>query len=225
MISRGVAAGASIPYQIGTSKFWRPASAAVGMSGEDGIALLLWDDLGLRPTVAIDGMVVTAAILVVVFLRARRPAIPLGVCLVALAAGLAVGETHAVQSLDSNRDQWRDFDWIDRTVGRDARVVALWATRENRYRGIEGLWADEFFNRSVRDVASADGQLPDGIPVETIAIGPGGCLRTAFPSHPRYAVLETRRRLTAPVVAVSPSGRSVLYRLEPKDACFAHFAR
>jgi hypothetical protein len=203
-------------------------AAAVGMSGEDGIALLLWDDLGLRPTVAIDGMVVTAAILVVVFLRARRPAIPLGVCLVALAAGLAVGETHAVQSLDSNRDQWRDFDWIDRTVGRDARVVALWATRENRYRGIEGLWADEFFNRSVRDVASANGPLPDGMPVEELRIRANGCLAATFPWRPQYAVVEAGRPLAATVVRVSPSRRAVLYRLAGRpDApgCFARLRR
>ena len=32
--------------------------------------------------------------------------------------------------------QWRDFGWIGRT---DARVVALWATRQSHYSGVEGL--------------------------------------------------------------------------------------
>jgi hypothetical protein len=203
-------------------------AGAVGMSGEDGIALLLWDDLGLRPTVAIDGMVVMAAILVVVFLRVRRPAIPLGVCVVALAAGLVAGEIHAVHSLASNRDQWRDFDWIDRAVGRDARVVALWATRENRYRGIEGLWADEFFNRSVRDVASENGPLPDGLPVEELRIRASGCLEATLPWRPQYAVVEAGRPLAAPVVRTSPSRRAILYRLPARSAvpgCFARLRR
>jgi len=200
-------------------------AAAVGMSGEDGIALLLWDDLGLRPTVAIDGMVLVAAALVVVFLWAKRPAIPLGVCLVALAAGLVAGELHAIDSLDSNRGQWRDFAWIDRSVGPDARVLALWATRENRYAGIEGLWSDEFFNRSVRDVASENGPLPDGLPVEELRIRSNGCLAATLSSRPEYAVVEAGSPLAATVVRVSPSKRAVLYRLAARPAASGCFAR
>ena len=189
-------------------------------------ALLLWDDLGLRPTVAIDGMVLVAAALVVVFLWAKRPAIPLGVCLVALAAGLVAGELHAIDSLDSNRGQWRDFAWIDRSVGPDARVLALWATRENRYAGIEGLWSDEFFNRSVRDVASENGPLPDGLPVEELRIRANGCLAATLSGRrPEYAVVEAGRPLAATVVRVSPSKRAVLYRLAARPAASGCFAR
>jgi hypothetical protein len=200
-------------------------AAAVGMSGEDGLALLVWQDLRLRPTVAIDGMVLAAAILVAVFLWSRRPAVPLGLCLAALAVTLVAGEVHAVHSLDSHREEWRDFDWIDRAVGPDARVVALWATRKNTYSGIEGLWADEFFNRSVRDVASANGPLPDGLPIEVLTIDADGCLRATFPWRPQYAVLEAGRRLAAPVLRTSPSKRATLYRLEPHDRCLAHRRR
>jgi hypothetical protein len=203
-------------------------AAAVGMSGEDGIALLLWEDTKIRQTVAIDGMVLVAAILVAVFLRARRPVIPLVVCLVALAATTGAGESHAVDSLTFHRDEWRDFSWIDRAVGPDARVVALWATRKTTYSGIEGLWADEFFNRSVRDVASANGPLPDGLPVENMRIRPNGCLEAAFPWSPQYAVVEKAHPLTAPVVRVSPSKRAILYRLDAGASdhrCFARLRR
>jgi hypothetical protein len=58
-----------------------------------------------------------------------------------------------------------------------------------------------------------------------MTIGPRGCLRAKVLSHPYYAVLETRHPLTAPVVADSPSGRSVLYRLRPSDGCLARLAR
>jgi hypothetical protein len=199
-------------------------AAAVGMSGEDGIALLVWEDMKLRQTRALDGMVVVAAILVAVFLRARRPAIPLGVCLVALAAALAAGESHAVDSMSFYPGQWRDFGWIDRTVGPDGRVVALWTTTQSHYVGTEGLWSDEFFSRSVRDVASASGPLPDGMPAEPMKIRANGCLEAAFPWTPQYAVVEVGRPLTAPVVRVSPSKRAVLYRLDARASdrrCFA----
>ena len=197
---------------------------AVGMSGEDGIALLPWEYMNVRPTLAIDGMMVVAAISAAIFLSARRPTIPIGVCLAALAAASAAGHYHAVESLVGYRDQWRDVNWIDRAVGHDSRVVALWATTKTQYRPVEGLWADEFFNRSVRDVASANGPLPDGLPVEELKIRADGCLAAAFRPRPQYAVLEAGRPLAAPVVGVSPSRRVVLYRLDGRatDRCFAH---
>jgi hypothetical protein len=160
----------------------------------------------------------------------RRPAVLTGVCLIALAGGVVAGEHHAVDSLAFSRQDWRDYGWIDRAVGADARVVALWATTKTGPQAsrIQGLWADEFFNRSVRDVASADGPLPDGLPVVALRIQSDGCLEAAFPQSPQFAVVETTRPLAAPVIAVSPSKRAVLYRLSPRSSshgCFTHLQR
>ncbi|MDX6487055.1 MAG: hypothetical protein QOF43_2208, partial [Gaiellaceae bacterium] len=126
----------------------------------------------------------------------------------------------------ADRTMWRDAGWIDRAVGPDARVVALWATTSSndQFPRIAGLWADEFFNRSVRDVASADGPLPDGLPAKELRIRPNGCLQAVFPWAPQYAVVETTRPLTAAVVRASPSKRAVLYRLGAQASdprCFA----
>ena len=194
-----------------------PAQAVV-TSGEDGIALLLWADMKISPTVAIAGMALVAAIAAALFLRSRRPPVLLGVCVAALAAATVAGEVHAVHSVAIHRADWRDYGWIDRAVGPDAQVVALWATTNTGPQAarIEGLWADEFFNRSVRVVASADGPLPDGLPVKELRIRSDGCLEAAFPASRQYAVVETVRPLAAPVVQVSPSKRAVLYRLIPQ---------
>jgi dolichyl-phosphate-mannose-protein mannosyltransferase len=194
---------------------------AVDVSGEDGVALIPWVDMKIRPSFAIAAMVAAAAVAAVVFLRSRRPAILIGICVAALAAATAAAEVHAVDAL-AFRAPWRDFGWIDRAVGPDARVVALWAApSQNEYWRIEGLWSDEFYNRSVRGVASADGPLPDGLPVEELTIRPDGCLEGALRSRPEYAVVATARRLTAPVVRVSPSRRAILYRLGSDGRCLA----
>ena len=172
-------------------------------------------------------MVLVATAAAVVFFTARSWKAPVAVCLVALVSGIVLGERHAIDSLHTGSASWRDDGWIDRTVGSSANVVALWATTRSDSQALRigGLWADEFFNRSVRDVASGDGELGDGIPVETMTFGARRCLRTAVPSRPHYAVIETKHPLTGPVVAVSPSGRSALYRLERSDGCVARLAR
>jgi hypothetical protein len=199
---------------------------AVKTSGEDGIALEWWNDAFDRPRAAILGMVAVAAVAAAVFLVSRRRMLILGVCVAAMAATFVGAEVHAVRAATDFRDEWRDRGWIDDAVGADAAVVALWtrpSTGADVYRQIQGLWADEFFNRSVRDVAST-GALPDGLPFEALTIGSNGCVHAAFPSPPQYAVVESARPLVAPVVRVSPSGRATLYRLGAgaSAACLVH---
>jgi Dolichyl-phosphate-mannose-protein mannosyltransferase len=199
---------------------------ALGSSGEDGLALVWWEDRGTPPRHAIAEMVLVAAVAAAVFLLSRRPWVMIGICLAALAVALVAGERHAARAVRAARATWRDAGWIDRAVGPEARVVALWGTTtaDLQYSRIEGLWADEFFNRSVRDVASANGPLPDGLPVEKLKIRADGCLDAALPWTPQYAVVEAERPLTAPVVRISPSKRAILYRLDARASdqrCFA----
>lgn len=205
-----------------------PLAAVGASSGEDGLALVFWEDRGVPPRIAITEMVLVAAGAAAVFLIPWKPKkAMLGMCLAAFTIVLVAGERHAARAVASGRAMWQDAGWIDRAVGPDARVVALWGTSKSdlQYSRITGLWADEFFNRSVRDVASADGPLPDGLPVQKLRIRPNGCLDAAFPWTPQYAVVESDRPLTASVVRVSPSKRAILYRLVPRGSNFRCFAR
>jgi hypothetical protein len=189
-----------------------PLPAVATSSGEDGLALVIWQDRGTPPKHALAEMVFVAAVAAVVFLKSRRPTVMIGICVAALAVALFAGERHAIRSVDASYPSWRDAGWIDRAVGPNAHVVALWATTrsESQFSRIAGLWADEFFNRSVRDVWSADGPLPDGLPVEDVKIHSNGCLEARSSSSPQYVVLETTRPLAAPVVRISPSKRAIL---------------
>jgi hypothetical protein len=206
-----------------------PLVAVAGSSGEDGLALVFWEDRGVPPRIAITEMVLVAAGAAAVFLIPWRPKkVMIGICLAAFTIVLVSGERHAARGVAAGRAMWKDAGWIDRAVGPDARVVALWGTTSKadlQYSRITGLWADEFFNRSVRDVASADGRLPDGLPVEKLRIRSDGCLEAAFPWTPQYAVVERERPLTAPVVRISPSKRAILYRLVRRSANVHCFAR
>jgi hypothetical protein len=128
---------------------------------------------------------------------------------------LARPERDAVRAMRQGRAIWQDRGWIDSAVGADAHVVALWGTAapQRNYARVERLWADEFFNRSVEDVASANGPLPDGLPVKKLAVRPGGCLDTRFAQPVQYAVVDAATPLAAPVVRVSPSKQRILYRM------------
>jgi hypothetical protein len=204
--------------------------SALSSSGEDGLALVFWEDRGTPPRHTIAEMVFVAAVAAAVFLLSRWRTPALATCLVAITVALVAGERHAVHNAEAGRSIWRDAGWIDRAVGPDARVVAVWGTAKGdlEYARIERLWADEFFNRSVRDVASAIGPLPDGLPVEALEIRSDGCLGAAFPWTPQYAVAEATRPLAAPVVRISPSKRRILYRLGASASdpqCFARLQR
>ena len=82
-------------------------------------------------------------------------------------------------------------NWIDRAVGRDARVAVLWTkTMPTPY----PVYENEFFSRSVRTVYDVDGaQPPDPLPEVTATQAPGGVLMTAGAAAAR-AVRALRRR-------------------------------
>src|SRR5205807_5302241 len=103
-----------------------PLPAVASSSGEDGLALVFWEDRGTPPKIAITEMVLVAAAAAAVFLVSWRPkTVMLGICVAAFTIVLVSGERHAARSVAAGRAMWRDAGWIDRAVGPDARVVAV----------------------------------------------------------------------------------------------------
>jgi glycosyltransferase involved in cell wall biosynthesis len=95
-------------------------------------------------------------------------------------------------------------DWIDRTVGRDANVAALWAG------GAHGnaftVWENEFFNRSVRRVYDLGASLPGAMPEQHVTVDEAtGVLRAkGKPLDARYVLTDASVDLVGDVVARDP---------------------
>ncbi len=80
-------------------------------------------------------------------------------------------------------------DWIDRRVGRDADVAAIWTRRTNAYM----IWENEFFNRSVGSVYNVGPAIAGGIATPVANVGADGYLRDAEGRtiHHRYVLSDS----------------------------------
>jgi hypothetical protein len=56
-------------------------------------------------------------------------------------------------------------NWIDRAVGRNANVTAVWSTGL-----IETIWNNEFFNRSIRQVVDTGNVFTGGLPEQSVRV-------------------------------------------------------
>jgi len=203
-----------------------PASA-VRRSSEDGLALVWWRDLPFRPGFVVVAMAGFAAVVTVLFIRARRPDNLMRACIWVMIATLVGAEFLAIGDAFPYPAVAGNVSWIDRAVGPGGRVLAIWVppkTAARKSARTHDLWTNELFNRSVRDVASLAGRLPDGLPVERLVLHTTGCLTGTVEGAPAFAVVEAGFPLAAPVVARSRSTGSVLYRLErqPGARCLAY---
>jgi hypothetical protein len=103
-------------------------------------------------------------------------------------------------------------DWIDRAVGRGARVAFVW-----HYAGeTRPLWNNEFFNRSVARVYTIDGPDPadGGLPETPVRELRNGTLATGSGNTPRVAYAVSYTDLAGTVVARDPRIGLVLYRVD-----------
>lgn len=104
-------------------------------------------------------------------------------------------------------------DWIDRRVGRDADVAALWSGNTSVF----VIWQNEFFNRSVGSVYNLGPATPGGLVETTLKIdGRSGLLRDPdgrAVSH-RYVLTDTSLELAGTVVARDVKKGVVLVRLD-----------
>ncbi len=111
----------------------------------------------------------------------------------------------------ANGIQVRHGDWIDRTVGTDADVVAIWSG-DNPYR----IWETEFWNRSIRRVYDLGTQLPGGMPEtplrfkqsKAILVDPHGS-----PLRARYVLADRNAQIDGTPIAADAGRNLVLYRM------------
>jgi hypothetical protein len=87
-----------------------------------------------------------------------------------------------------------NVDWIDRAVGRDARVAAIWSGNTDRY----SIWENEFFNRSLRDFYYTNAPLAGDLPEQPLRIDRS----TGFMRGPDGEVVHATHVLTDGSVAL-----------------------
>ena len=107
-------------------------------------------------------------------------------------------------------------DWIDRAVGKDADVAAIWTGKTDAH----VIWENEFFNRSVGpiyDVGAAP--IPGGLHSTAVTVGArrlparSGGRRLRAPLRARRRLARPERRQTSP-----PTSRSGLNALGAEPA-------
>ena len=100
-------------------------------------------------------------------------------------------------------------DWIDRAVGHDANVAALFTGN----RDFVTLWQNEFFNNSIRAVYNLQGP-PDALPEATVATSSSGALLAAgvTPVSAPYLFTDTSVQVAGKPVARDKALGLVVYR-------------
>ena len=200
-----------------------PFASLVHDSVVDALGMMAWATTLIRPGVVPLAMAVFSVTLASLFLLLPRRLTPILVFL-AIVNVLMVGKTatvHAENSAGVLGSTRVHRDWIDAAVGPNADVAAIWfpgdvvcTTGSERVRRA-ALWQNEFFNRSIRDVYYVDQPAPDNLPAQRLSVEPKTHL--LIPMHgkqfsPRFLAVVEGVKIQAPVVAVDPQTRTVLYR-------------
>lgn len=105
-------------------------------------------------------------------------------------------------------------DWIDRAVGRDADVVAIWSGNTDRY----ALWENEIFSRSVGTIYDLGSRFSGGLAETPVSADRRtGVLRSSGAAlRARYVLTDGSVSLAGRVVARDAHKGMLLYRaLEP----------
>jgi hypothetical protein len=98
--------------------------------------------------------------------------------------------------------------WIDRAVGRDAHVAAIWSGGNNL-----ALWENEFWNRSIDRVYGLGARLPGDMPETQVSVEQAtGIIRGVTE---RYVLASTSLELAGRRIASDPEKQLVLYQVTP----------
>jgi hypothetical protein len=102
-------------------------------------------------------------------------------------------------------------DWIDRAVGRDATVTAIWSGNTDRY----AIWENEIFNRSIRRFYYTTSQLQGDLPEKPLTIDQqtGVMSHGGRPVYARYVLTDSSLELEGKVVDEDVRKGMLLYEL------------
>ena len=102
-------------------------------------------------------------------------------------------------------------DWIDRAVGSDAQVAAIWSGNTDRY----AIWENEIFNRSVGKVYDLGATLSGDLPETPLTVDrkTGVMSADGKPVRSRYVLADSSVSLGGTVVAQDTRKGMFLYRL------------
>ncbi len=197
-------------------------AGVVSRSGVDGLALWPWKLLVPDARALPYALAAFTLLIALVFLRAspQRPYLLPTICacmlfITAFFAQIeALAETRSYAGADASRA------WIDRAVGRDASVLMVWTRPGPKPASVataaatRQAWENEFFNDSVRRVASVGAALGDGLPARAVSVRASGCLVDGSGASvaARYSLAPPSFRLDAPVVTTDPTTGWTLYR-------------
>src|SRR5439155_400701 len=125
--------------------------------------------------------------------------------------------THSFPRLSSatfsNGIQVQHGDWIDRAVGPDAEVAAIWSG-DNEFR----IWENEFWNRSIRHVYDLGKGLPGAMPETQLSIqfSTGFLVGAADkPLRARYVLADRTLQIVGTPIAADEGRNLALYRVTP----------
>jgi dolichyl-phosphate-mannose-protein mannosyltransferase len=102
-------------------------------------------------------------------------------------------------------------DWIDRAVGSDAQVAAIWSGNTDRY----AIWENEIFNRSVGKVYDLGSTLSGDLPETPLTVDKRTGIMSAngSPVRSRYLLTDSSVEVDGTVVARDARKGMFLYRL------------
>ncbi|HEY8774839.1 MAG TPA: glycosyltransferase family 39 protein [Gaiellaceae bacterium] len=102
-------------------------------------------------------------------------------------------------------------DWIDRAVGSNAQVAAIWSGNTDPY----AIWENEIFNRSVGKVYDIGAPLNGGLPETQLTVDRRAGIMSAngSPVRSRYVLADSSVSLAGTVVAQDTRKGMFLYRL------------
>jgi hypothetical protein len=183
LLAAAVLASASLLLAFPYQTFFREdiVTDSFGLLPLSRLSAVLGANAGDLPILVAAGVLVAGLLFAVVPRYAARLAVPLAVF-----GFLAVSSSSVFNQISFLADSTRhaggvmgDPSWIDRTVGRDARVEVIYTSEITNPHVV---WQAEFWNRSVRRLFGVTGQDPS-IPDVSASVDSSGRIHPALPAN------------------------------------------